>query len=278
MAANQSSPLPRNIRYSGKMIWDEARIRAEIARLDGITGLSGAKLPILFFNARRTLGQFGVHDPNGAELMYFRFSHHWFQRPDWPAEHALDVIRHEYAHYVNWVRHRQSGHNSSWKKCCILVGARPERLHREPENGQPTPDAAAERKAREDAERKAREEAARKAREAILRSREEEARRMQGETALNHRGDESFLRLREEIERMRRESGAGRPPNGEADPAERRDRCCAGRIVRHPTLGLARICAVTGSGSSAYAVLEFARFGRRSLPLSWVADNCRIVT
>lgn len=204
-AANQSSPLPRNIRYSGKMIWDEARIRAEIARLDRITGLSGAKLPILFFNARRTLGQFGIHDPDGAELMYFRFSHHWFQRADWPAEHALDVIRHEYAHYVNWVRHRQKGHNSSWKKYCILVGARPERLHREPENGQPAPDAAGE--------------AARKAREAILRSREEEARRireeavrrMQGETALKHREDEAFHRLREAVERMRRESEAARP-------------------------------------------------------------------
>lgn len=275
---------PRNMRYSGKIIWSEDRIRAEIARLDRKTGGNGASLPITFSNAKHTLGQFGIIDPKGAALMYFRFSHHWFQKPDWPEELALDTIRHEYAHYLNWIRFHGKGHDGTWKQCCRMVGARTERLYRSPEKGQPAPGAADEaaRRAKEAAERIARDEAARKAREvAECKAREEAAHRMQGETALKHREDESFRRLREAIERMRRENEAARRIKEDTALVERlcrQDRYRVGRIVHHPTFGFARICAVTGSGSSASVSLDFDRIGKRSLPLSWVADNCRIIT
>ncbi|MCM1364500.1 MAG: SprT-like domain-containing protein [Faecalibacterium sp.] len=107
-----------------RIIWDEERIREEIAKLDLITGLEGRNLPIVFGNARHRLGSFYA-----GENMSFRFSNYWFGNPEWTVESALDVIRHEYAHYMNWVINRERGHGNSWKACCIRVGALPRRLY-----------------------------------------------------------------------------------------------------------------------------------------------------
>lgn len=41
-----------------KNIWNEAAIRKEFARLDAKTGLKGATLPIIFNNAKCTLGSY----------------------------------------------------------------------------------------------------------------------------------------------------------------------------------------------------------------------------
>ncbi len=108
-----------------EQIWDEKRIRAEMARLDGLTGLHGASLPISFGKARQTLGVFIIAEDG----LRFRFSSWWFQNPSWPEECALDVIRHEYAHYMNWERYGNRGHGPTWKTCCIAVGASPARLY-----------------------------------------------------------------------------------------------------------------------------------------------------
>ena len=106
--------------------WNEKSIREELARLDVKTGLKGAKLPISFSNSKKTLGEYsGVGD--GA----FRFSNHYFQDPDWPEEAARDVIRHEYAHYMDHKLYGGGGHGRSWKKCCIEVGALPIRCYDE---------------------------------------------------------------------------------------------------------------------------------------------------
>lgn len=106
--------------------WDEAAIRAELARLDGITHLNGAALPIRFGSGRSTLGYFGY--PSSGEC-YFRFSLYYYGDPDWPDEEALDTIRHEYAHYMDYVRHGHSGHGAAWKACCREIGALPQRLY-----------------------------------------------------------------------------------------------------------------------------------------------------
>lgn len=106
--------------------WNEESIRKEIARLDVKTGLKGARLPISFMNSKRTLGQY-LNSDKGA----FRFSNHYFKDPDWPAEAALDVIRHEYAHYMNHMFYGKSGHGSSWKRCCMETGALPFRYYDE---------------------------------------------------------------------------------------------------------------------------------------------------
>ena len=109
-----------------KMIWDEARIRAELTRLDGITGLNGGELPIRLNNARCTLGMFSYASPDNLN---FTFSNYWFQNPDWSEESALDVIRHEYAHYMDYMQRGESAHDKMWRMCCLKVGAMPTRLY-----------------------------------------------------------------------------------------------------------------------------------------------------
>ena len=106
-------------------IWDEQSIREVFAELDNRTGLSGAELPIYFGNAKGRLACFICGGPA------FRFSDYWFKNTDWPIESALDVIRHEYAHYMDWSENGYTSHGSSWKTCCIKVGAVPSRLYSE---------------------------------------------------------------------------------------------------------------------------------------------------
>lgn len=107
-----------------KNIWNEAAIRKEFARLDAKTGLKGATLPIIFNNAKCTLGSY-----NPANGGAFRFSRHYYDDPSWPVEAALDTIRHEYAHYMDHMVYSNVGHGATWKKCCIEVGALPIRCY-----------------------------------------------------------------------------------------------------------------------------------------------------
>lgn len=48
-----------------------------------------------------------------------------------PVEEAIDTIRHEYAHYMDFVLNGKLGHSTSWKQCCIHIGALPIRLYSE---------------------------------------------------------------------------------------------------------------------------------------------------
>ena len=107
------------------MIWDEARIRDEMKRLDEKTGLNGAALPILFNNSKVTLGCFYFI---GDQARKFEFSNHYFQDPDFPTEEALDIIRHEYAHYMDQVLYGNSGHSITRKQGCTQIGAAPLRI------------------------------------------------------------------------------------------------------------------------------------------------------
>lgn len=106
-----------------KRIWDEERIRNEIAELDKITGLKGADLMITFTDSKCNIGQFSI------SFMRFRFSDYWFQNEEWPIESAQNTIRHEYAHYMNYSLYGNRGHGRTWKQCCLIVGALPVRLH-----------------------------------------------------------------------------------------------------------------------------------------------------
>ncbi|MBR4049526.1 MAG: hypothetical protein IKK09_03435 [Clostridia bacterium] len=109
-----------------KSLWTESMIREEMAKLDNKTGLRGAELPITFNNAKCTLGLYCSN--NGGS---FKFSNYYFQDPEWPIESALDVIRHEYAHHMDHVLYGHSGHGSTWKICCRIVGATPIRCYNE---------------------------------------------------------------------------------------------------------------------------------------------------
>lgn len=110
------------------IFWTEERIRNEIKQLDKKTGLCGEKIPIRFNHAKGMLGQFKVLDSGQFE---FTFSTYWYHDPDWPIESAQDTIKHEYAHYMNYVIYGGYGHGPTWKTCCIKVGADPIRLYSE---------------------------------------------------------------------------------------------------------------------------------------------------
>ena len=106
------------------MIWDEASIREEMKKLDAITGCRGAELPIRFSGrAFRMLAcYYGGEDDKGGSFM---FADRYFKDPEFPREDALNVIRHEYAHYLDDIRHGEGGHGKTWKSCCMEVGADP---------------------------------------------------------------------------------------------------------------------------------------------------------
>lgn len=97
-----------------------------MAKLDKRTGLKGAELPISFNNARCTLGLYS--SINGGS---FKFSNCHFQDPNWPVEEALDTIRHEYAHHMDYVLYGHEGHGATWKLSCGIVGVLPIRCYNE---------------------------------------------------------------------------------------------------------------------------------------------------
>ena len=107
-------------------IWPEERIREELRRLDRKTGLHGAELPIEFYEGKSYLGWFYP-----LPTMRFRFSVTYIDDPHWTEQSALDLIRHEYAHYMNWMRSgNASSHGKEWKACCSEIGGRPVRCFR----------------------------------------------------------------------------------------------------------------------------------------------------
>lgn len=53
-----------------KTIWNEARVRDELKCLDQKTGLCGAELPIVFNNAKRTLGSFSTQWKSKTVLLF----------------------------------------------------------------------------------------------------------------------------------------------------------------------------------------------------------------
>ncbi len=108
-------------------IWTEERIREEMRRLDKKTGLHGADLPIEFFRGRSLLGQYCLTEDKG-----FRFSVTYLDDPNWSEQSALDLIRHEYAHYMDHVLNgtvRPPFHGTKWKACCSSIGGRPIRCY-----------------------------------------------------------------------------------------------------------------------------------------------------
>lgn len=117
-----------NYKFNENHIWTEERIRGELQRLDGITGLNGAELPIEFSYKSSALGMF-YSDARGGQNK-FEFSRVYLEDPYLPEEVALDTIRHEYAHYADWIIYRNIGHGPTWKKCCGDINTPAIRLYK----------------------------------------------------------------------------------------------------------------------------------------------------
>lgn len=118
------------MRLTYPLRWPEERIRAEMKRLDGITGLCGATLPIRLIRRARRLGSY--HYDCNENPLYFTFTQSYFEDPDFPETEALDVIRHEYAHYMKNVLYpgrEEPHHGPLWHLCCLQVGAAPNRYY-----------------------------------------------------------------------------------------------------------------------------------------------------
>ena len=44
-------------------------------------------------------------------------------------DECFDTVLHEIAHALNWVKSGKRGHDASWRRWCVLVGARPVRCY-----------------------------------------------------------------------------------------------------------------------------------------------------
>ena len=119
------SEIDELIRRESKT-WPRERILAELKKLDGITGLNGAELPIEYTMWNCTLGMF--HVTKKREPQKFSFSKIYLDDPSLPDEINIDTIRHEYAHYMDLVLYGNIGHSRTWKKCCGDVGIAPNRV------------------------------------------------------------------------------------------------------------------------------------------------------
>ena len=111
------------------MKWNEEMIRAELKRLDEITGLQASDLPICINDDHQDefMAAYVVRDekPYG-----FHFTREYFEEGRILDEHAYDIIRHEYAHYMdhmltegNFCDDDYEAHGIMWKACCDVVGA-----------------------------------------------------------------------------------------------------------------------------------------------------------
>lgn len=74
--------------------WSVEKIRAVMVHLDRKTGLHGAELPIEMGKAVSYLGRYYC-----GERKSFYFSTHHLNDPAFRESEAIELIRHEYAHY-----------------------------------------------------------------------------------------------------------------------------------------------------------------------------------
>lgn len=106
--------------------WTEEDFRKELRRLDDYVkrtqgiDLAGSELEITF--STRAKSRLGTYYYNAK---MFKFSLLFFNS-DVPESCAIDVIRHEYAHYyAEAVFGYRGGHGAPFKSACRIVGANP---------------------------------------------------------------------------------------------------------------------------------------------------------
>lgn len=107
-------------------VWSVEKIRAVMVHLDRKTGLHGAELPIEMGKAVSYLGRYYC-----GERKSFYFSKHHLNDPAFRESEAIELIRHEYAHYYVdaaglrpfFQDGRAHHHGPSWQYACKMVGA-----------------------------------------------------------------------------------------------------------------------------------------------------------
>lgn len=107
--------------------WSVEKIREVMRYLDQKTGLRGAELPIRLGTAQYHLGSYNCTEGH----MRFSFSARFLNDPLFRESEAIELIRHEYAHYYVhaadlrrfFLDGRSWHHGPSWKYACRMVGA-----------------------------------------------------------------------------------------------------------------------------------------------------------
>jgi len=104
------------------MLWNEEMIRAELCRMDEITGLCSRDIPIRFNASKCCLGSFCVAD---GKPKAFNFSIRFFMDESFAQKEGVNVIRHEYAHFMEHAIYggieRGKPHGPRWKECCAYL-------------------------------------------------------------------------------------------------------------------------------------------------------------
>lgn len=118
--------------------WSVEDIRAVMLSLDEKTGMNGGSLPIYL---RKTLGTgstLGIYHPSSDNsFRYFSFSLAYFNDADFKDLAAIDVIRHEYCHYLvdalelKSIFGDEEDHGIAWKTVCGLCNTESFGLYRE---------------------------------------------------------------------------------------------------------------------------------------------------
>ena len=111
--------------------WTEAMIREAFSYLDEKTGLYGVDYPIrlAYGDWRNRLGYFCYGPPESGEFFFNLeyLNRDWFRETD-----AIEIIRHEYAHYYVWAtelerwipnERNRKHHGAPWRYACKMVGS-----------------------------------------------------------------------------------------------------------------------------------------------------------
>lgn len=104
-------------------------IRAEMNRLDKISGINTKNIPIRISNKMcRTIGKcvycYSKLKPGEFVIDEFVFSKAFMERTT--QEHFFDTVRHEYAHaYVILKEKKEDGHGACWQQAIRMFGGTP---------------------------------------------------------------------------------------------------------------------------------------------------------
>lgn len=112
--------------------WTEEHFIAQLRQLDNKFGTRASEAPIKLCKSNCYLGKYLCTNEQlkiGDIPKGFEFSTVFYNSDNFPEEAAIDCILHEYAHYYAHLHFFSCSHNWLWKKSCVIVGARPERLY-----------------------------------------------------------------------------------------------------------------------------------------------------
>ena len=100
----------------------EQFIRNEMNRLDSVTGISTAKSPVFLTDSFNLVGTYSpLTHPD-----CFSFSRKFFSDNEIDTQILLYIVRHEYAHCMNFRIYDQRGHGWWFKHCCEQIDCYPD--------------------------------------------------------------------------------------------------------------------------------------------------------